>query len=561
LGVRWAVHAVVGQSLSVNTALGDKRVAPGDVDAALEQLRTVVVTARFPFDLPGAVPARDGAKTLLAQLDDYLIPRLRHLDAPLLAVLGGSTGAGKSTLVNSLIRAPISKTGALRPTTRAPVLVCHPDDGAWFGERSLLSGLARSTHPGEDLLQVVSAPLLRPGLALLDAPDINSVVAANRELGQELLDAADLWLFVTTAARYADAVPWQVLRGARDRGTVVAIVLDRVPPEARQVIADDLRRMLREQDLGAAPLFVVNESTLDGHGLIAELEVAPIKSWLDMVASSANQRRGVTRRTLLGAVTAAAGRADVLAEAADDQTNAAASLAPVPREAYGRAMSDVEGHIRGGSALRGEGYVRWQELVATGDLERALRRRDPGTAGVAGTAFMAATVGMLTSLVVEAGTSAAEDVAHRWRMEPAGRQLLATDETLGRPGAGFGDAAHDLVHGWQVELRERSSGNGAVELLALIATVAPPAGEITADGSVADMLRAVMGDPVAATLGGQARSELLFRIGELFAGEVDSRLAAIEALDIDPGLGGRLREHGAQVGVARHLYTAMSEAA
>ena len=122
----------------MTSALGDKRVSPGDIDAALVQLRAVVASARFPFHLPSAGPARDGAKTLVAQLDDYLIPRLRRLDAPLLAVLGGSTGAGKSTLVNSLIRAPISKTGALRPTTRAPVLVCHPDDGVWFGERSLL---------------------------------------------------------------------------------------------------------------------------------------------------------------------------------------------------------------------------------------------------------------------------------------------------------------------------------------------------------------------------------------------------------------------------------------
>ena len=265
----------------------------------------MVGSATFPCDLPSAGPAREGARTLAAQLDDYLIPRLRRIDAPLLAVVGGSTGAGKSTLVNSLVRSPVSAAGVLRPTTRGPVLVCHPADGAWFGERSLLSGLARSNRPGESQLQVVSAPLLRPGLALLDAPDIDSVVAANRELARELLAAADLWLFVTTAARYADAVPWAVLRGARDRGTAVAVVLDRVPPEARDEIAADFARMLREQDLGAAPLFVILESTLDGHGLLGELAVAPIKTWLDTVASSSSQRRGVTRRTLLGAVEAA----------------------------------------------------------------------------------------------------------------------------------------------------------------------------------------------------------------------------------------------------------------
>ena len=117
------------------------------------------------------------------------------------------------------------------------------------------------------MLQVVSAPLLTPGLALLDAPDIDSVVAANRALAQELLAAADLWLFVTTAARYADAVPWGVLRGARDRGTAVAIVLDRVPAEAGDDIAADFaRHAAPAQELDNTPLFVVAESTLDGTG-------------------------------------------------------------------------------------------------------------------------------------------------------------------------------------------------------------------------------------------------------------------------------------------------------
>jgi hypothetical protein len=555
------ITRILGQSLSVTTALGDKRIPPGDVGAALERLRAVVESSSFPFDLPSAGPARDAAKTLTAQLDDYLIPRLRRIDAPVLAVVGGSTGAGKSTLVNSLIRAPISKTGALRPTTRAPVLVCHPDDGAWFGERSLLSGLARSNRPGEHVLQVVSAPFLRPGLALLDAPDINSVVASNRELAQELLAAADLWLFVTTAARYADAVPWEVLRAALDRGIVVAPVLDRVPPEARELVAADFERMLRGQDLGTAPLFVVNESTLDGHGLLAELDVAAIKSWLDAMASSLAQRRGMTRRTLLGAITVASTKTESLADAADDQTRAAASLASMVREAYGRAMSDVEGYVRGGSVLRGDGYVRWRGLVASGELERAQHQPDRGGPGPMSASFLTGIAATLASLAAEAGTTAAEETVQRWRHEAAGQQLLSADAALGRPRAGFTDAAHDLVHGWQAWLRERSGGNGAVELLAAIVAIAPPAEEITADGGTADMLRAAVGEPTASGLGGQARSELLFRFGELLAGEVDRHLAAITALGIDPGLAGRLREHGAQVGVARHLYTAMTEAA
>ncbi len=56
----------------------------------------------------------------------------------------------------------------------------------------------------------------------------------NRSLAAQLLAAADLWLFVTSAARYADQVPWGFLKQAADRSAAVAIVLDRTPPARRR---------------------------------------------------------------------------------------------------------------------------------------------------------------------------------------------------------------------------------------------------------------------------------------------------------------------------------------
>ena len=90
-----------------------------------------------------------------------------------------------------------------------------------------------------------------PGLAVLDAPDIDSVVAENRELAAQLLAAADLWLFVTSAARYADAVPWEYLRAAAERSAAVAVVLDRVPPRAMADVPPHLGQMMSERGLGA----------------------------------------------------------------------------------------------------------------------------------------------------------------------------------------------------------------------------------------------------------------------------------------------------------------------
>ena len=99
---------------------------PPDLLEAAELLRHEVASLQLPLEVEGAAAAREEREALLGQLDDYLLPRLRRLDAPLLAVVGGSTGAGKSTLVNSIARREVTRSGVLRPTTRSPVLVAPP---------------------------------------------------------------------------------------------------------------------------------------------------------------------------------------------------------------------------------------------------------------------------------------------------------------------------------------------------------------------------------------------------------------------------------------------------
>ena len=556
--------------------------------AALNEVRKVAGTARFPLAVASAGTARDGAAALVTQLDDYMLPRVRRVDAPMLAVVGGSTGAGKSTLVNSLVRAPVSRAGALRPTTRAPLLVCHPADATWFGDRAVLPGLARASRPGVESLQVINAPLLVPGIALLDAPDIDSVVAANRTLAGELLAAGDLWLFVTTAARYADAVPWRVLREARERGTVVAIVLDRVPPEARDDISGHLARMLAAQGLDGAPLFTISESTLDAFGLLPEADVAPVKRWLDGVARSGAQRRHLTGRTLFGAVAAVGPRVDSLAAAAEDQVNAASLMAGTVRAAYAASMSNVEFSVRGGAVLRGEVLSRWHELLASGELRLALRattgpRRTQVSAALAerpipGRRFQTAIAAALAGMIVEADIAAALQCRQRWGSEPAGRALLAADPSIGQPSAPVagggqrgtvGDVAFNLVHDWQTWLRAavdaetprgrnrtRSYASASTALLATIAAVAPVEGDEAATGVGATMARSVMmrrvlTKPEVRALGERARAELLVRVGNLLEAEVDRRLAALADADVDVGLVERLRVAAGRVRAAQ----------
>jgi len=520
---------------------------------ALDAMRTAVTAARFPLEIASAAAATRSADRVAKQLEDYLLPRVERLDAPLLVVVGGSTGAGKSTLVNSIVRAPVSASGVLRPTTRSPVLVSHPADAAWFAERKILPGLVRTSAARTDhgSLQVLSAPGLRPGLALLDAPDIDSVVDANRELAGQLLGAADLWLFVTTAARYADAVPWELLRTARDRGTVLSIVLNRVPPGAEAEIAAHLREMLDEQALGDTTLFVVPETRLDRAGLIPEPLVNPLRDWLRRLADDAGARAEVIRTTLSGAVHGVVVDVDRLARAADEQARAWDVLDTRAREAYDEAYDAVDEGFADGALLRGEVLARWQEFVGTGDLMRALQARvgklrDRVTAAVTGKVDpgndlrQALTSGM-SALIQANAADAAERTAAAWRADPAGATLVTPE--LGRPGPELAARTERLIRDWQrgvLDLvREQGmkkrrmarvtayavNATGLVVMIAVFASTAfiPTGAEVgvAAGTSIAaqKVLEAMFGDEALRQLARVAREDLLRRVRALYRDE------------------------------------------
>ena len=149
-------------------------------------LRDALARLRLDLELPDAASAQAARDEIVGQADDYLLPRLEQMEAPVLMVVGGSTGAGKSTIVNSLVGAEISPSGVLRPTTRGPVLVCHPDDLRWFDDDRILPRLPRVTggSPGPGTLFLRPVDALSPGMALLDSPDIDSVLAENRVLAR-----------------------------------------------------------------------------------------------------------------------------------------------------------------------------------------------------------------------------------------------------------------------------------------------------------------------------------------------------------------------------------------
>nr|WP_203803875.1 ABC transporter [Actinoplanes couchii] len=553
----------------------------------LSRLRAALGDVSYPLELPAADEARRVGKALTAQLDDYLLPRLARLDAPLLVVVGGSTGAGKSTLVNSLVQAPVSTAGVLRPTTRSPVLVTHPDDLQYYapGPGGILPGLTRTgqSSSAPDAIQVVAAPTIGPGLALLDAPDIDSVVDHNRKLAAQLLAAADLWLFVTTAARYADAVPWEMLTTARLRGTVIALVLDRVPPEAVGDIAAHLGEMLTANELGSAPLFVLPETALDQRGLLPDSAIGPMRVWFAQLAEDANARFTVVRQTLNGALAALAPAVTGLADAVDDQIRTAQALDERVDAAYRTARRVAEDGLRDGRLLRGEVMARWQEFVGTGDLVRGLESRvghlrDKLVAAVSGRPtpgqnLRVAMESQLVTLMRGVATDAAEQAYAAWQAHPAGEALLNPD--LQHASADLPERADRLVRDWQqwvLDLVREEGGdkravargaayavNGAglaVMITVFTATAFIPTGlEVAAGAGSAvagqKVLEAIFGDQAIRTLATRARAELLTRMEKLLAEDAARFTELTAPVHLEAARSRLLRETAAEVEKAR----------
>jgi len=553
---------------------------------ALQALRDLLAEVPLHLDVPGRDEASRSARAVVDQVDDYLLPRLRDLDAPLLAVVGGSTGAGKSTLVNSLLGTPVTTAGVLRPTTRAPVLVCAPADRAAFAGDRVLPGLARSTGEGEVTggLRLVVSDALPAGLAVLDAPDVDSVVETNRELAGQLLAAADLWVFVTTAARYADAVPWELLRTAQERGTALAVVLDRVPPEASREIAADLGGMLQTAGLSAARLFVIEERPLTG-GFLPEDQVEPLRSWLHALAADQEQRAAVVRQTLAGALESLGGRVDLVAEGVVRQEAAAGALRQAAEAAYARACTSVSEGVASGALLRGEVLARWQEFVGTGEWMRALqghvgRLRDRITASLAGrpsagAGLQQALESGVEVLLRDAAEDAAERTVNAWRGTPGGPGLLAAGPPdLETASPDYAAAAASQVRDWQgtvldlvreegADKRTRArayswgvSGVGAVVMVAVFASTGGLlGGEVAVAGGTTAVgqrvLEAVFGDSAVRALADRARADLEQRANRLLTDERARFDELVEQAAPPPHAVAELRAAAAELSAAR----------
>ena len=587
--------------------------------AQLKAARELLTRIPLPLDVEaGETPgtpytvAHDGtaehgtatARTILAamarQLDDYILPRSASVDNPLTIVVGGSTGAGKSTLVNTLLGEPLTQSGAIRPTTRHPVLLHRAEDEAALSPERFLPTLPRTRTsgmnagsqalPGLDpkiarALIPITTSALPQGIALIDAPDIDSVSEENRTLAKELLSAADLWLFVTTANRYADAVPWELLHEAAARSIAIAVVLNRVPEGDEEAIENDLRRMLDEAGIHAVLIHTVTEQPRDESGMLAPVSLAPLTLWIRELGADAPARAAIARQTLAGAVETLAGNLQVLAAEQARQQAAHQSLATIAAEEYEDALTTIDGALSDGSLLRGEVLSRWHDFVGTGDFFRSLdstigRLRDRVGSALRGQPAAAQKVedaleSGIHAVVLDAAARASENTRTRWRASRAGRSLLArldapqmasaapeqnaeaTGDAKGEVQSAediFSAAVAEQIRLWQgsvlemireegADKRKRarflSLGVNATAVMLMVAAFSLTGGITGIEAGIAGgsgvvgtkLLESVFGEDAVRRMATRARTDLLERMADLLTEHAQPFTAVLEETD------------------------------
>ena len=527
---------------------------------------------------PANPAAHERARQLRDHLEGFVRPRAADLDAPLLVLLLGPTGAGKSSLLNTIAGAEVSRAGVLRPTTREAILYASESDA-----EKILSG-ARLRLASTDRIVHALAPATSTGVAVIDAPDIDSVERDNRELADLLLEACDLCIFVTTATRYADLVPWQVLHRAQERGLPLVVLLNRVPADERdrEVVLADARRLLadagmREED-DTLDLMAVTEGDVDPsvNGLARD-KVRPLLDRIEQLASEKDERRAVAVDSLAGAVRGLAPLVHNVADDLEHEAIDAEALRRIAETSYADELAVLSRSLRSGALLRGEVLRRWHDFVGADQVTRLVSSGLGRLRGLLMTAFRGsptAPVAMveeevastLEALALRHASDAARRTATAWSDRSDAAALIDRDPTLWSASDGFAPAIREGLGAWMsATIEDVRTGGGrkkavaqvaalgvnAVGVAVMLGVFVHTAGITGAEVGIAagtaflnqKLLEALFGERAMEQLIEQARLRLDALLGSLFAKERER----FDALATKPAT---LRELAAQLRTA-----------
>ena len=519
------------------------------------------------------------ADALWRHVVEYLLPRAADLDAPLLVVILGSTGSGKSSLLNALAGSAVSPSGVLRPTTRRPIAVIHPDDR---GGR--IATVAE--HSGLELRPDAAA---RRGLVIVDSPDFDSVETENRERALGLLEVADLVVFVTTAPRYADQVPWEVLGRVRQRGVPLLTVLNRLPAEAgdADAVVADYRELLERGGVtgqgaaGSLEVVAVPEGALDtDRDALAADAVASVRDALDRLVLSGEERRALARRGLAAALAGVPEAIQAIAGQIDDEQRAVAELREMADRAYASGRASLSGELKRGTFLRAEVLRQWQDFIGAGQVARFLAQGigkiaatirslfEPGPPAPA-TEVREAAFADLVALAVQHADTAAQRTGTAWSGDTYGALALAADDSLWRASPDLARRLTGDLEDWARDIGERiremgaqrkgwaqvaSLGVNAIGTSAVLAVFVHTGGltgtevGITAATAVVNqkLLEAIFGEANVTAFVTRAREDLATLLDAAFADEHARDAAALGSTG-DPALASELRDAARRV--------------
>jgi len=538
-----------------------------DSKELIERCNRLAALADRRFAFPTANPAAEArTRQLHDHLEGFVLPRLADLDAPLLVLLLGPTGAGKSSLLNTIAGAEVSKAGVLRPTTKDAVLYTSESDS----NRILASG--RLAAIAKERLRLAAVPATADGVAVIDAPDIDSVERDNRELADVLVEISDLCVFVTTATRYADLVPWEVLHRVRERGLPLVVVLNRVPAdeEDRRAVVADAKRLLSETDTPdkkqPVELIAIDEGDVDPrvNGLARE-KARPLLERIARLAAEADERRDVATRALAGSLRGLAPLAHSIADDLEHEAIDADALRRIAATTYAEELASLARAMQGGLMLREEVLRRWNDFVGAdqvarfissgiGRLRAILITAFRGTPAAPVTVVEAEMTTTLEALALRHATDAARRTSIAWSERSEAAALVAANHALWSASEGFGSAVREGLGAWMGAIvddvrahagRKRAVaqvaalGVNAVAVAVMLGVFAYTAGLTGAEVGIAagtaflnqKLLEAIFGEGAMGELISKARARLLILLTSLFEAE----RARFEALAPAPG--------------------------
>ena len=218
-----------------------------DLNSLLDSLDLAVGTAADMFGTDGLDE--------IAELGRNARRRVGFLGETVVVALAGGTGSGKSSTLNALAGAEVTRTGVVRPTTDHPLawIPSNPEPGLI----RLLDELEIDDRVGHERFA---------HLAMIDLPDMDSYDEANVAEVERLIPRIDAVLWVFDPLKYNDrSIHKGFLQRLAPYESQFLFVLnhaDRLPPTDQEAVVDDLWKTLTEDGI-ADPTILVTAAAPD----------------------------------------------------------------------------------------------------------------------------------------------------------------------------------------------------------------------------------------------------------------------------------------------------------